>query len=61
MPFYGDSRRKSPKRGVEPANKGAQKLSTKDPDATVKAFDRACERLLQAATCSNVARKMNDV
>ena len=41
---------KNPKKGVEPAKKGTQRLSTKDPDATVKAFDEAYERLLQAAT-----------
>jgi len=47
---------KSPKKGVEPAKKGTQKLSTKDPDATVKAFDEAYERLLLAATFNTVAK-----
>ena len=47
---------KSPKKGVEPAKKGTQKLSTKDPDATVKAFDKAYERLLPAATFNTVAK-----
>ncbi len=47
---------KSPKKGVKPAKKGRQKLSTKDPDATVKAFHEAYERLLQAATFNTVAK-----
>ncbi len=52
---------KSPKKGVEPAMKGAHKLSTKDPDATVMAFDEAYKRLIQAAAFSIVANKLNDV
>ncbi len=54
--FLWRQQMKSPKKGVEPAKKGAQKLSTKDPDATVKAFDEAYERLLQAATSNTVAK-----
>jgi len=47
---------KRPKKGVKPAKKGTQKLSTKDPDATVKPFHEAYERLLQAATFNTVAK-----
>jgi len=47
---------KSPKKGVDPEEKGTQKLSTKDPDATVQAFHEAYERLLQAATFDTVAK-----
>lgn len=35
--FLWRQQMKSPKKGVEPAKKGAHKLSTKDPDATVMA------------------------
>ncbi len=59
--FLWRQQMKSPKKGVEPAKKGAHKLSTKDPEATVKAFDEAYERLLQAATFHTVAQKLNDV
>ncbi len=38
MPSYGDIKWKAQKKGVKPAKKGTQKLSTKDPDATVKPF-----------------------
>ena len=48
--FLWRQQMKSPNKGVVPAKKGAQKLSTKNPGATVKAFDEAYERLLQAAT-----------
>ncbi len=47
---------KSPKKGLKPAKKGTQKLSTKNPDATVKTFHEAYERLLQAATINTVAK-----
>ena len=45
-----------PKKGVKRAKKGTQKLSTKYPDAAVKAFHEAYERLLQAATFKTVAK-----
>ncbi len=51
---------KSPKKGVEPAKKGTQKLSTEDPDATVKAFHEAYERHLQAATFNTVANCLDN-
>ena len=54
--FLWRQQMRSPKKGVEPAKKGAQKLNTKDPDATVQAFDEAYERLLQAATIDIVAK-----
>ncbi len=47
---------KSPKKGVYPEEKGTQKLSTKDPVVTVKAFHEAYERLLPAATFNTVAK-----
>jgi len=59
--FLWRQQMKSPKKGVEPAKKGAHKLSTKDPDATVMAFDEAYERLIQAAAFNTVANKLNDV
>ena len=59
--FLWRQQMKSPKKGVEPAKKSAHKLSTKDPDAIVMAFDEAYERLIQAATFNTVANKLNDV
>ena len=47
--FLGRQLMKSPKKGVEPSKKGAQKLSTKDPDATVKALMKPMSNFLQTA------------
>jgi len=43
---------KSPKKGVYPEEKGTQKLSTKDPVATVKAFLEAYERPCNSFICT---------
>lgn len=55
--FLWRQQMKSPKKGFEPAKKGAQKLGTEDAGATVRAF----ERLLQAATLNTIASTLNDV
>ena len=54
--FWFRSQMNHPMRGLNPEEKGKQRLNANDPGYTVKAFNKAFELLLQAATIDTVTQ-----